>query len=81
MFQRFNFVMEFEQKPLLGPPLIVISHIWQLSVWFYERLKTCLCEQEMEEKYDEEEGPRIIVGNDHRLKTFLSHAETNIVSH
>ncbi|KAK0173426.1 hypothetical protein PV328_006622 [Microctonus aethiopoides] len=28
MFQRFTVVMEYEQKPVLPPPLIVVSHIY-----------------------------------------------------
>ncbi|XP_076644273.1 transient receptor potential cation channel, subfamily M isoform X2 [Halictus rubicundus] len=30
MFQRFTVVMEYEQKPVLPPPLIVVSHIYLL---------------------------------------------------
>ncbi|XP_014296022.1 transient receptor potential cation channel trpm isoform X2 [Microplitis demolitor] len=31
MFQRFTVVMEYEQKPVLPPPLIVVSHIYLLG--------------------------------------------------
>ena len=30
MFQRFTVVMEYEQKPVLPPPLIVVSHLYLL---------------------------------------------------
>lgn len=30
MFQRFTTIMEYEQKPILPPPFIVISHIYLL---------------------------------------------------
>ncbi|XP_012260882.2 transient receptor potential cation channel trpm isoform X3 [Athalia rosae] len=30
MFQRFTVVMEYEQKPVLPPPLIIVSHIYLL---------------------------------------------------
>lgn len=35
MFQRFTVVMEYQQKPVLPPPLIAFSH-------FYSLLKYCL---------------------------------------
>ncbi|XP_060829150.1 transient receptor potential cation channel trpm isoform X2 [Bombus pascuorum] len=31
MFQRFTVVMEYEQKPVLPPPLIVVSHIYLVA--------------------------------------------------
>ena len=31
MFQRFTVVMEYEQKPVLPPPLIVVSHAYLLA--------------------------------------------------
>ncbi|CAG7667416.1 unnamed protein product, partial [Allacma fusca] len=76
MFQRFTFVMEFEQKPLLPPPLIVISHFYSIVKYLIEKFVMCLCDQELNAKGVEyEEGPRVIMGNDHNLKTFLTSAE------
>ncbi|XP_076249025.1 transient receptor potential cation channel, subfamily M [Calliopsis andreniformis] len=34
MFQRFTVVMEYEQKPVLPPPLIVVCHIYLLVKYF-----------------------------------------------
>jgi hypothetical protein len=79
MFQRFNFVMEFEQKPKLAPPFIAICHLYRIICWLYKRVQSCLCEQELEEQYDDDDGPKIIMGNDHRLKTYLTPVETTIV--
>lgn len=81
LFQRFNFVMEVEGKHLLPPPLMIISHLYEILIWLYRKIKSCLCEQELETQLDEEDGPKIILGNDHRLKTYLTPAEFNIVSH
>ncbi|OXA57464.1 Transient receptor potential cation channel trpm [Folsomia candida] len=80
LFQRFNFVMEVEGKHLLPPPLMIISHLYEILIWLYRKIKSCLCEQELETQLDEEDGPKIILGNDHRLKTYLTPAEFNIVS-
>ncbi|XP_034942381.1 transient receptor potential cation channel trpm isoform X2 [Chelonus insularis] len=70
MFQRFTVVMEYEQKPVLPPPLIVINHIYLLvkyimryitqhemrSVETYDNgLKLFLEADDMERLYDFEE--------------------------
>ncbi|KAG8229411.1 hypothetical protein J437_LFUL000932 [Ladona fulva] len=46
MFQRFTVVMEYEQKPVLPPPLILFCHIYLLLKFFRRKLKG------MEETYD-----------------------------
>lgn len=46
MFQRFTVVMEYEQKPGLPPPLILISHIFLLVKFLRRKLKG------QEETYD-----------------------------
>ncbi|KAL6254233.1 hypothetical protein P5V15_014851 [Pogonomyrmex californicus] len=38
MFQRFTVVMEYEQKPVLPPPLIVICHIYLLLKYFLKHI-------------------------------------------
>ncbi|KAB7493931.1 Transient receptor potential cation channel trpm [Armadillidium nasatum] len=35
MFQRFQVVMEFEEKPVFPPPLIVVSHLHRAFKYFY----------------------------------------------
>lgn len=66
MFQRFTVVMEYEQKPILPPPLITICHIWLLFKYFKRKLegkeesydnglKLFLEKDEMERLYDFEE--------------------------
>ncbi|XP_014228067.1 transient receptor potential cation channel trpm isoform X2 [Trichogramma pretiosum] len=35
MFQRFTVVMEYEQKPVLPPPLIVVSHLYLLARFLF----------------------------------------------
>lgn len=66
MFQRFTVVMEYEQKPILPPPLILISHVLLLFKYFklklegkeesYDNaLKLFLEKDEMERLYDFEE--------------------------
>nr|CAD7265095.1 unnamed protein product [Timema shepardi] len=39
MFQRFTGVMEYEQKPVLPPPLIVLSHAYLLVKYCRRRVK------------------------------------------
>lgn len=58
---------------------MLICHVYEIVVWLYRKTKLCLCEQELETQMDEEDGPRFISGNDHRLKTFLTHADESIV--
>ncbi|XP_071043115.1 transient receptor potential cation channel trpm-like [Parasteatoda tepidariorum] len=64
--QRFKVVMEYEQKPLLPPPLIVFSHIHLLIKYFLTRcqgkedsfdhgLKLFLSESDVQNIYDFEE--------------------------
>ncbi|XP_067002827.1 transient receptor potential cation channel trpm isoform X2 [Anabrus simplex] len=68
MFQRFTVVMEYEQKPVLPPPLIIICHIFLLykycrqkaqgsnNVETYDNaLKLFLDSDDMERLYDFEE--------------------------
>ncbi|KMQ88634.1 transient receptor potential cation channel [Lasius niger] len=38
MFQRFTVVMEYEQKPVLPPPLIVVCHIYLLLRYFLRHI-------------------------------------------
>ncbi|XP_014259871.1 transient receptor potential cation channel trpm [Cimex lectularius] len=66
MFQRFTVVMEYEQKPVLPPPMIFLSHIY-LLVKFLRRkvqgvqetydngLKLFLDSEDLERLYDFEE--------------------------
>lgn len=39
MFQRFTVVMEYEQKPVLPPPFIVISHAYMLVKYVLRKLR------------------------------------------
>lgn len=66
MFQRFTVVMEYEQKPILPPPLIIVCHIFLLFKYFKRKLegkeesydnglKLFLEKDEMERLYDFEE--------------------------
>lgn len=66
MFQRFTVVMEFEQKPVLPPPLIILSHIYLLLKYLRRKvkgvretydngLKLFLEKDDMERLYDFEE--------------------------
>lgn len=66
MFQRFTVVMEYEQKPILPPPLITVCHIWLIYKYFKRKfegkeesydngLKLFLEKDEMERLYDFEE--------------------------
>ncbi|XP_070158634.1 transient receptor potential cation channel trpm isoform X2 [Polyergus mexicanus] len=69
MFQRFTVVMEYEQKPVLPPPLIVVCHIYLLLRYFLRHIQgksgtgeTCdnglklfLESDDMERLYDFEE--------------------------
>ena len=41
-FNRFGVVMEYEQKPILPPPLIVFSHLYLLIKWCRRRFKGLL---------------------------------------
>jgi len=41
-FNRFGVVMEYEQKPILPPPLIVFSHLYLLIKWCRRRSKGIL---------------------------------------
>lgn len=81
MFQRFNSVMEFQQKPILPPPFIIICHVISALNFLYENFISCLCEEELllESQLDEEVHPHIIMGNDHSLKSFLSSEEQSMV--
>ncbi|XP_064619053.1 transient receptor potential cation channel subfamily M member 3-like isoform X3 [Lineus longissimus] len=65
-FQRYHLVLEFEQKPLLPPPLIVISHIVLIiryirrkckgkREFFDNGLKLFLCDEDVEKLHDFEE--------------------------
>lgn len=47
MFQRFTVVMEYEQKPILPPPFILICHLYLI----YKYLKRKMQKKE-QEKYD-----------------------------
>jgi len=38
-FNRFNVVMDYEQKPALPPPLIIFSHIYLIIKWCRRRSK------------------------------------------
>ncbi|XP_065333383.1 transient receptor potential cation channel trpm isoform X3 [Cloeon dipterum] len=66
MFQRFTVVMEYEQKPVLPPPFIFISHIYLLYQFCMRKykgeedsydngLKLFLEDEDMERLYDFEE--------------------------
>ncbi|XP_026320800.1 transient receptor potential cation channel trpm [Hyposmocoma kahamanoa] len=66
MFQRFTVVMEYEQKPVLPPPLIIFCHIYATCKWItrnvsnqrlqYDNgLKLFLEKEDMERLYDFEE--------------------------
>ncbi|EFN73002.1 Transient receptor potential cation channel CG34123 [Camponotus floridanus] len=69
MFQRFTVVMEYEQKPVLPPPLIAVCHIYLLLRYFLRHIQgksgtgeTCdnglklfLESDDMERLYDFEE--------------------------
>ncbi|XP_060536582.1 transient receptor potential cation channel trpm isoform X2 [Cylas formicarius] len=66
MFQRFTVVMEYEQKPILPPPLIIFCHIFLLLKYIRRKmegkeegydngLKLFLDRDEMERLYDFEE--------------------------
>ncbi|XP_037034801.1 transient receptor potential cation channel trpm isoform X3 [Bradysia coprophila] len=66
MFQRFTVVMEYQQKPVLPPPLIAFSHCYSLLKYFIRKakgfdlprdngLKLFLEKDDMERLYDFEE--------------------------
>lgn len=66
MFQRFTVVMEYEQKPILPPPFILICHLYLLFKYFKRKmkgiretydngLKLFLEKEDMERLYDFEE--------------------------
>lgn len=66
MFQRFTVVMAYEQKPVLPPPLIILSHAYLLLKWLKRKtrgvretydngLKLFLEKDDMERLYDFEE--------------------------
>lgn len=66
MFQRFTVVMEYEQKPILPPPLILFCHIFLLFKYLKRKinnkeqtydnaLKLFLLDEDMEHLYDFEE--------------------------
>ncbi|XP_045452338.1 transient receptor potential cation channel trpm [Melitaea cinxia] len=66
MFQRFTVVMEYEQKPVLPPPLIIFCHIYAIGKWISRQiahkrlqydngLKLFLEKEDMERLYDFEE--------------------------
>ncbi|CAH2089285.1 unnamed protein product [Euphydryas editha] len=66
MFQRFTVVMEYEQKPVLPPPLIIFCHIYAICKWvtrnvshkrfqYDNGLKLFLEKEDMERLYDFEE--------------------------
>ncbi|XP_063221522.1 transient receptor potential cation channel trpm isoform X3 [Bacillus rossius redtenbacheri] len=66
MFQRFTVVMEYEQKPVLPPPLIVLDHLYLLVKFcrrkvngeqeiFDNALKLFLDSDDLERLYDFEE--------------------------
>ncbi|KAG6456155.1 hypothetical protein O3G_MSEX009591 [Manduca sexta] len=66
MFQRFTVVMEYEQKPVLPPPLIIFCHIYAVGKWvtrnvshkrfqYDNGLKLFLEKEDMERLYDFEE--------------------------
>ncbi|XP_050674570.1 transient receptor potential cation channel trpm isoform X3 [Leptidea sinapis] len=66
MFQRFTVVMEYEQKPVLPPPLIIFCHIYATCKWItrnvshkrfqYDNgLKLFLEKEDLERLYDFEE--------------------------
>lgn len=38
-FQRYSLVIEYELKPLLPPPLIIISHVYFIIKWFKMKCK------------------------------------------
>lgn len=79
MFQRFTFVMEFERKPLLPPPFIIICHLCYLVRWMAEKCYKCFCGEEIQEKELQDEQKQVIVGNDHSLKSYLTPGEMNQV--
>ena len=65
-FQRYSVVMEYEEKPTLPPPLIILSHIWRLVRFLKRRLyssrrgfqsglKLFLSKDDMDRLYDFEE--------------------------
>ena len=65
-FQRFSVVMEYEEKPVLPPPLIIFSHLYRLFRTLYRRctgahgnlesgLKLFLDRYALEKLYDFEE--------------------------
>lgn len=60
MFQRFTVVMEYEQKPVLPPPLIILSHIY-LLIRFIIR---CLGEGEMRSNEAYDNGLKLFLDND-----------------
>ncbi|CAG5035994.1 unnamed protein product [Parnassius apollo] len=66
MFQRFTVVMEYEQKPVLPPPLIIFCHMYATCKWvtrnvshkrfqYDNGLKLFLEKEDMERLYDFEE--------------------------
>lgn len=84
MFHRYNSVMEFETKPVLPPPFVVICHFIAVMKFLYEMFLRCICEEELllEMQLEDDNQPRIILGgNDHSLKSFLSEEEQSMVCH
>lgn len=66
MFQRFTVVMEYEQKPILPPPMILLCHLYLIYKYLRRKingkqstydngLKLFLDKQDMERLYDYEE--------------------------
>lgn len=80
MFQRFSFVMEFQSKPLLPPPFIILCHFYYIMRAFFGKCRSCFCEEILEDDPDFEETRRLYIGgNDRSLKTFLTPAEASQV--
>lgn len=40
-FQRFGIVMEYEEKPILPVPFIIVSHAHLAGKHFYRKIKVC----------------------------------------
>lgn len=57
MFQRFTVVMEYEQKPVLPPPFILLSHLYMLAQFVLRKLRG-----QRSETYDN--GLKLFLEND-----------------
>ncbi|KAK3749590.1 hypothetical protein QZH41_019731, partial [Actinostola sp. cb2023] len=84
-FQRYNLIMEYAQRPVLVPPLIILNHVIELVFCAWKKL--CCCYDDGQDRkllpdnrlklfLDKQEQEELLVFEEHCLYLYLHHKDT-----